>query len=37
MWDHQEEYARFMALGLTDEQNEMLLHGNFERLFHITV
>lgn len=33
MWDHVEELERFLALGLTDTQNDKILHGNFLRLF----
>ncbi len=31
MWDHKEELARFMALELDDETNEMILYKNAER------
>ena len=31
MWTPEEEIARFMALPLTDEEREMILHENFER------
>lgn len=31
MWDPREELARFMALPLTEEEREMILHRNFER------
>ena len=31
MWTPQEEIARFMALLLTDDEREMILHRNFER------
>lgn len=31
MWSPKEEVARFMALPLTDEEREMILHRNFER------
>lgn len=31
MWTPKEEVARFMALPLTDEEREMILHRNFER------
>ena len=33
MWDSVEELQRFMNLELTDEQNEKILHLNFEKLF----
>ena len=32
MWDTAEELARFMALPLTEDEREMILHKNFERL-----
>ena len=32
MWDPAEELARFMALPLTEEERELILHQNFERL-----
>lgn len=31
MWKPDEELARFMAVPLTDEEREMILHKNFER------
>lgn len=31
MWNPKEEVARFMALSLTDEERELILHRNFER------
>ena len=31
MWNPKEEVARFMALPLTEEEREMILHRNFER------
>lgn len=31
MWDPSEELKRFMALPLTDEERELILHKNFER------
>ena len=37
MWDHVEELNRFLALGLSEEENDMILYKNFERLFGITV
>ena len=33
MWRPKEELERFMALGLSDAENEQILHGTFERLF----
>lgn len=35
MWTHQEELRRFMALGLTEEENRQILSGNAERLLGI--
>ncbi|MBQ7305413.1 MAG: amidohydrolase family protein, partial [Clostridia bacterium] len=32
MWDTAEELARFMALPLTEDEREKILHKNFERL-----
>ena len=37
MWDHRQELDRFLALGLSDEENNKILHQNFERIFHITL
>jgi len=31
MWKPDEELARFAALELTEEEREMILHGNLER------
>lgn len=35
MWDHVEELKRYLNLGLSAEQNEKILHGNFEKLYQI--
>ena len=35
MWRPEEELQRFFAMGLTDEENELILHKNAERLFGI--
>lgn len=32
MWNHEDELERFLALGLTDEENDLILHQNFERI-----
>ena len=31
MWHPREELQRFIALPLTDEEREMILHKNFEK------
>lgn len=33
MWRPKEELERFLSLGLSDEENEQILHGTFESLF----
>lgn len=33
MWNHKKELERFFALGLSDEDNQKILYGNFARLF----
>ncbi len=33
MWDHREELGRFFALGLSEEQNRMILYDNFARYY----
>ena len=33
MWDHREELARFLALGLSEEQNRLILAENFLRVY----
>jgi predicted TIM-barrel fold metal-dependent hydrolase len=35
MWDHEEELERFLALGLTEEQNQKIFYQNFERVFRL--
>lgn len=35
MWDHREELERFNKLPLTPRQREMILSGNFQRLFGV--
>jgi predicted TIM-barrel fold metal-dependent hydrolase len=35
MWDHEEELERFNRLDLTDEEREMILHKNAEKLLNI--
>lgn len=35
MWNHAEEFRRFMALGLTEEENKAVLYDNFARLFKL--
>jgi predicted TIM-barrel fold metal-dependent hydrolase len=35
MWDHEEELARFMALGLSQKDNEAILAGNAARLLGV--
>lgn len=34
MWDPAEEVERFLALGLSEEENRMIFYDNFARLFH---
>lgn len=33
MWDHEEELKVFFALGLSEEQNRMILYDNFARFY----
>jgi len=33
MWTPREELSKFLALGLSDEMNEQILNGTFEKLF----
>lgn len=33
MWSHEEELERFLALDLTDAENDLILHQNFDNLF----
>ena len=35
MWDSKEELERFLSLELNDEDNNKILHENFEKLFNI--
>ncbi|WP_180950967.1 amidohydrolase family protein [Marasmitruncus massiliensis] len=35
MWDHREELDRFLALGLSDTENDQILYQNFARIFQI--
>ena len=35
MWEPTEELKRFMNLGLSEEENEMIFHKNFEDYFGI--
>ena len=35
MWDPSEEIERFMAIGLTDEENKMIFSENVKKLFKI--
>lgn len=35
MWNHTDEFKRFMALGLTDEENKMILSDNFCKFYEI--
>ena len=37
MWEHETELERFLALGLSEEDNEKVLHENFERVFHLSI
>ena len=37
MWDHVLELERFLNLGLTDRENEMILYRNFETFFGVEV
>lgn len=32
MWDHREELDRFLAIGLTEEEQRSILYGNAEKL-----
>ncbi len=36
MWSHKKELERFMAVGLTDEENRLILSENFKHYFHLT-
>ena len=33
MWDHAEEYQRFLSLGRSDQARDAILYQNFERVF----
>ena len=35
MWDHEEELERYKKLGLSDQDNEMILYKNAEKLLGI--
>ena len=35
MWEPKAELERFFAMGLTEEENELILHKNAEKLFGI--
>lgn len=35
MWNHYDEIQRFMKLGLSDEDNEKILSGNFKKYFNL--
>ena len=35
MWNHETEYARFMEMNLTDEENRLILYKNATKLFGI--
>ena len=35
MWDHEEELERFNRLDLSDEEREMILHKNAEKLLKL--
>lgn len=35
MWRPDEELERFYAMNLTEEENELILHKNAEKLFDI--
>ena len=35
MWDPVKELARFHALGLSEEEEDKILHKNFEEFFHL--
>ena len=37
MWDHKEELARFLSLGLAQETRDKILYKNFEKLFRVAV
>lgn len=33
MWDHSKEFKRFLGMGLTEEENRVILYDNFAHLF----
>jgi predicted TIM-barrel fold metal-dependent hydrolase len=33
MWDHKEELELFFSLGLSEEQNRMILYDNFAKAY----
>ncbi len=35
MWNHSEEFERFLALGFTPEENQLMLADNFKRFYGI--
>lgn len=35
MWDHEKELEYFLSLGLSREQNQMILYDNFEKAFGV--
>lgn len=35
MWDHETELSFFLSLGLSKEQNQMILYDNFEKAFGV--
>ncbi|MDR0840043.1 MAG: amidohydrolase family protein [Christensenellaceae bacterium] len=35
IWNHEDELARFLALGLPPDAQAAILHGNFEKLFNL--
>lgn len=37
MWEHEKELERFLALGLSEEDNDRVLYKNFEALHGVTV
>ncbi len=37
MWDHEKELERFLSLGLSEGDNDIVLYQNFEALHGITV
>lgn len=37
MWDHEEEFERFLKLPLSREEQDKILYQNFERLFRIKI